>query len=100
MRRPPGDPRRRRVVVVVSREAVIQSRFSTVICAPIFSRRTGLASEVAVGVAEGLKHDSGVLCDALMSVEKAALTDYVGRLAAGRLQALDDALRVALSLED
>ncbi len=99
VRRPPGDPRRRRVVAVLSRDALIGSRFSTVICAPVFSRRTGLSSEVPVGIAHGLKHDSAILCDALMSVEKSALRDYVGRLDATAMHALDEALRVALALE-
>jgi mRNA interferase MazF len=93
-----GDPRRSRVFVVVSRQALIDSRFSTVVCAPVYSRRDGLASQVDVGITEGLKQDSSIHCDALVSLSKAALTDYVGSLAPGRVRALDEALRVALAL--
>ena len=39
VKRPQGDPKRSRVFVVVSRQALIASRFSSVICAPIYSRR-------------------------------------------------------------
>ena len=84
--------------MVVSRQALIDSRFSTVVCAPVYTRRDGLASQVDVGVDEGLKHESSIHCDALVSLPKAALTNYVATLAAGRLRALDLALRVALSL--
>jgi mRNA interferase MazF len=99
VRRPgAGDPRRSRVFVVVSRQALIDSRFSTVVCAPVYSRRDGLASQVDVGITEGLKQDSSIHCDALVSLSKAALTDYVGSLAPGRVRALDEALRVALAL--
>jgi mRNA interferase MazF len=99
--RRPGerDPRRSRVFVVASRQTLIDSRFSTVICAPVYTRREGLATEVAVGVAEGLKHDSSILCDALVSLPKSALTGFIGRLQSERLSALDAALRIALALE-
>lgn len=85
--------------MVASRAALIQSRFSTVVCAPVFSQREGLSTQVDVGAAEGLKHESAIHCDALMSIHKAALTDYVGALSAETLRRLDDALRVALALE-
>jgi len=78
---------------------LVDSRFSTVVCAPVHSRRDGLASQVDVGTTEGLKHESSIQCDALMSVPKAALTDFVGQLGAARLDALRTALRIALDVE-
>lgn len=84
--------------VVVSRQALVDSRFSTVVCAPVYSRRDGLATQVDVGVDEGLKHESSIHCDALVSVPKSALADHVGTLAPSRARALDQALRVALGL--
>jgi len=99
VRRPAGDPKPSRVFVVASRATLIESRFSTVICAPVFSARDGLSTQVAVGTTEGLKHDSAIHCDALMSIPKSALTDYVGRLPGEKLASLDRALRVALALE-
>lgn len=99
VRRPAADPKRSRVYAIVSRQALIETRFSTVICAPIHTRRDGLATQVEVGVDEGLKHDSSIHCDALVSVQKGLLTDYIGTLAPARFRALDAALRVALELE-
>jgi mRNA interferase MazF len=93
------DPKRSRVFVVVSRQAVIESRFSTVICAPVYSRYDGLATQVLIGPDEGLKHESSVLCDELMSLLKASLTDFVGTLGPDKRLALDAALRVALALD-
>jgi mRNA interferase MazF len=86
------------VFVVVSRQAVIDSRFSTVVCAPVYTRRDALATQVDVGPDEGLKHDSSIHCDALVSLPKTLLTDYVSTLTPARLRALDQALRVALAL--
>jgi mRNA interferase MazF len=98
VRKPGGDVKRSRVFVVVSRQVVVDSRFSTVICAPVYTRRDGLATQVEVGVDEGLKHESSIHCDALVSIPKALLTDYVGCLGRGRTEALDQALAVALAL--
>ena len=98
VRRPPGDPKPARVFVVVSRQALIASNFSTLVCAPVFSERHGLPTQVPVGAAEGLKHDSAIQCDGLMSIEKARLTDFVGALSAAKLRELDSALSSALGL--
>lgn len=77
---------------------MIDSRFSSVICAPVYSARHGLSSQVAVGIDEGLKHDSAIHCDELVSFTKTALTDYVGMLSAVKLAELNRALSVALDL--
>ena len=89
------DPKRFRVVVVVSRQALIDSRFSTVICAPVYLTRHGLATQVDVGLNEGLRYDSSVHCDELVSLRKSQLTQFVGSLDATKLKSLDDALMVA-----
>ena len=77
---------------------MVDSLFSTVICAPVYTRRDGLATQVDVGVEDGFKHESSIHCDALVSLPKAMLTDYVSRLRPARLRALDQAIRVALAL--
>jgi mRNA interferase MazF len=99
IKHPDGDPKRSRVVVVVSRSAHLASRFSTAICAPVYTQRGGLASEVEVGPAEGLKHASAILCDVLTSFPRSQLTDYVGTLGPSKLAALRVALRIALDVE-
>jgi len=92
------DPRRFRVFVVVSRQLLIESRFSSAVCAPIYTRRDGLHSQVAVGIDEGLKHDSSIHCDELVSLPKSMLTYYVGSLLPEKLLELDRALAFALDL--
>ena len=99
IRHPSGDSKRARVFVVASRDALIASRFATVVCAPVYTQRRGLSTEVSVGRDEGLKHDSSILCDALISVEKARLTDYVGALSPAKLGQFREALRIALDVE-
>ena len=93
------DPKASRVYVIVSRPEFIESRYSTVICAPVYSSYSGLASQVPVGLGEGLKHDSCIQCDALLSIEKSRLTDYVGALGPEKIAALNRALRIALDLD-
>jgi mRNA interferase MazF len=86
------------VFLVVSRQVVIDSKFSTVICAPVYSARHGLASQVPVGLDEGLRHESSIHCDELVSLPKPALTHFVGRLGAERSAELDRALIVAVGI--
>lgn len=96
----PRDPKRFRVFVVVSRQVLIESRFSTVICAPIYSTHHGLSTQVAVGIDEGLKHDSSIHCDELVSLPKSLLTDYVGSLSIEKLTDLGKALRLAVDVDE
>lgn len=100
VRHPRGDPKKSRVFVVVSRQALLTSRFSTAVCAPVYNRRDGLATQVEVGIEEGLKHDSSIHCDELVSLSKASLTDYIGTLAAEQTRRLNAALRIALAVEE
>jgi mRNA interferase MazF len=96
--KPGGDPKQHRVFVIVSRQALIDSRFSTLICAPIFSNGEGLSTQVAIGPDEGLKHSSWIMCDNLVSIRKSDLTGYVGLLSRPKLAELDQALNMALDL--
>lgn len=96
---PPGsDPRKFRIFVVVSRPTLIASRFSTVICAPVYSVHDGLSTQVPVDSEDGMTHPGSIHCDALMSLPKSALTQYMGTLSTEKLSALNEALRVALDL--
>ena len=62
LRRPGSrDPKKQRVMTVVSRQALVDSRFPTVVCAPLFTRGHGLETEVSVGREDGLKHPSWIL---------------------------------------
>ena len=97
--KPGGDPKQYRTFVVVSRQALIDSRFSTVICAPVFTSGEALSTQVAVGQDEGLKHESWIMCDNLVSIRKSDLTQYVGSLSTRRLTELGRSLGMALGLD-
>jgi mRNA interferase MazF len=84
--------------VIVSRQLLVDSSFSSVVCAPIYTRRDGLHSQVPVGIEQGLKHDSSIHCDELVSLPKTLLTDYVGYLSSEKLLELDRALAFALEI--
>ena len=96
--KPGGDPKQYRTFAIVSRQALIDSRFSTVICAPVFSSGAGLSTQVAVGPDEGLKHSSWIMCDNLVSLRKSELTHYLGALSGSKLRELNQALKMALDL--
>jgi len=95
---PSGDPKLYRCFVVVSRQTLIDSRFPTVICAPILTNGHGFSTQVAIGIDEGLKHESWIFCDNLVSLRKTQLTSFLGSLTRSRMAELDRALRMALAL--
>jgi mRNA interferase MazF len=86
--------------VIVSRQILIDSRFSTVICAPIYTAYDGLSTQVPVGIDEGLKHDSSIHCDELISLPKSILTNYIGILSPSKLRLLEKSLIIALQLNN
>ncbi len=94
------DPKRFRVFVVVSRQVVMDSRFSTVICAPVYSAYDALSTQVPVGADEGLKHESSIHCDELISIPKTILTNYIGRLSPAKIELLNRAVQIAVGFPD
>lgn len=79
------DPKNFRIFVVLGRQEVIESNYSTVICAPVYSNCLGLESEVEIGIDEGLKHHSCIRCDELFSLHKSVLTNYISKLSTDKL---------------
>jgi len=80
------DTKIHRVFVVVSRQTLIDSKYSTVICAPVYTSHEGLSTQVPVNIDEGLKHFNSIRCDELMSIPKKMLTNnQVVRLLSQRL---------------
>ena len=94
------DPKKQRVFVIVSRQILIDSRFSTVICAPVYTTYDGLATQVSIGPDEGIKHESSINCDELVSLPKSALTNFIGILPPEKAEALNQALQIALDIPD
>ena len=66
-----------RPVLVLTRQTV-RSQMSSITVAPITGRVRGLATEVAVGPANGLDQHSVVSCDHITTI----LADLLGRLSA------------------
>lgn len=93
------DPRDQRVFVVVSRQDLIDTTFSTVICAPVYSKSNDLRTQIEIGIDEGLKYDSYIYCDNLASLQKSMLTNYIGHLSPAKQEEVNAALRVALAVE-
>jgi mRNA interferase MazF len=93
------DPKKSRVFVIVSRQVFIESAYSTVICAPVYSERLGLSSQVDIGVGEGLKSDCCIHCDELMSLPKSSLTNFIGTLPPPKCHELDRALKIAVGVD-
>jgi mRNA interferase MazF len=94
-----NDPKTSRVFVIVSRQVLIDSKFSTLVCAPVYSRFDGLSTQVSIGIEEGLKKPSAIFCDELVSIEKAKLSDFVGCLSAQKAQELGRCLRIAVAVD-
>jgi len=53
-----------------------------------------------VGIDEGLKHESSIYCDELVSLPKSGLTHYVGSLPSEKIEELSRALKIALDIPD
>lgn len=93
------DPKSFRVFVIVSRQALIDSKFSTVMCAPVYTSYHGISTQVPVGPDEGLKHNSCINCDEIISIPKSNLTDYVSALPENKIKELNTAIAIALAIE-
>mgnify|MGYP006273924045 CR=1 FL=1 len=88
-------PDKRRPVVILSRNDVI-GLLHTVTVAPITSTIHGAPSEVVLGPAEGLKHDSAANLDHIQTVARSELHSYVGQLNASRMAEVCRAIGIAL----
>ncbi len=92
------DPKKFRIFVIVSRQIVVDSKFSTVICAPIYTRHDAISSQVLIGIDEGVKYNSSIHCDELISLPKSLLTNFIGRLSDSKIKELDQAIKIALDI--
>ena len=92
------DPKRSRVFCIVSRQVLIDSRFSTVICAPVYSNFSGISTQVKVGLEEGLKHTSCIACDELISLPKNILTNFIGKLSSEKVNELNKSLCITIGI--
>jgi len=89
---------RTRPVLVLTRE-LVRPHLARVTVAPITTTVRGLSTEVPVGAANGLQHDSVVSCDNIVTVPADALGRQIGRLLPGQERALTAAIRAAFDLD-
>lgn len=87
-----------RPVLVLTREAVRAHR-SLVTVAPITSRVRGLATEVWVGPANGLEHESVVNLDTIDTIPTADLGPRLGWLQDEQEPLLTEAIHAAFDLD-
>ena len=87
----------RRPVLVLTRELMV-GRMSTVTVAPVTSTIHGIATELPVGVQNGLDQPSAVKCDQIMSIPIRQLHEACGFLLDAQEPALDEAIQAAFDL--
>jgi len=87
-----------RPVLVLTRELVLPYR-QQVTVAPITTTVRGLSTEVPVGPANGIGHESVVSCDNIVTIDKTALGDRIGYLFAAQETLLTAAIHAAFDLD-
>jgi mRNA interferase MazF len=87
-----------RPVLVLTRE-LVRPHLSRVTVAPITSTVRGLSTEVAVGVRNGLDHDSVVSLDNILTIPVVDLGKPLGFLHPDQEQTLSRAIVAAFDLE-
>lgn len=87
-----------RPVLVLTRE-LVRPHLQWVTVAPITSTVWGLSTEVAVGVRNGLNHDSAVSLDNVQTIPVADLGRHLGFLHPDQEHALSQAIVAAFDLE-
>ena len=87
-----------RPVLVLTRE-VVRPHLTRVTVTPITGSIRGLSSEVRVGRANGLDHDSVVSCDNILTVPRELLGRQIGHLLPAQEVELSEAIRAAFDLD-
>ena len=87
-----------RLFVIISRQPLIDSNHSTVICAPIYSSFHSLSTQVLLDENDGMKKICSIHCDELISVPKNKLQHYVKTLNEQKIETLNRALLIAVGL--
>ncbi|MDQ2837842.1 MAG: type II toxin-antitoxin system PemK/MazF family toxin [Actinomycetota bacterium] len=87
-----------RPVVVLTRE-LVRPHLTRVTIAPITSTVRGLSTEVAVGLANGLDHESVISCDNILTVPADVLGRHLGYLLPAQELQLTAAIHAAFDLD-
>ena len=89
---------KRRAVVVLTRESV-RPYLEWVTVAPITSTSKGLTTEVSVGRANGLEHESVITCDNIATIAVGELGEQIGYLLDAQEAQLTEAIVAAFDLD-
>ena len=89
---------KRRPVVVLTRESV-RPYLEWVTVAPITSTSKGLTTEVPVGRANGLDHESVITCDNIATIAVGELGEQIGYLLDAQEAQLTEAIVAAFDLD-
>jgi mRNA interferase MazF len=87
-----------RPVLILTR-AQVRPFLNSVTVAPITSTIRGLSTEVPVGSANGLDHESAVSCDNITTIPRTALGRLLGYLRPSQEHALSEAIAAAYDLD-
>jgi mRNA interferase MazF len=87
----------RRPVVILSRDRAVQVR-EYITVAEVTRTIRDIPAEVLLGTEDGLPKKCVVNLDVINTIPKQSLVDYIATLKFEKLQALESALRFALSL--
>lgn len=87
-----------RPVLVLTRE-LVRPHLTNVTVAPITTTVRGLATEIPVGVLNGLNQPSVVSCDNIQTIPVSYLGRKIGHLLASQESALADAILYAFDLD-
>ena len=88
-----------RPVLVLTREQV-RPYLKSITVAPITRTIRGLSTEVPVGAANGLDHDSAVSCDNITTIPRSAIGRRIGFLLPTQEPGLAEAIAAAYDLEN
>ena len=90
---------KRRPALILTRE-IVWPKISGITVAPITSTIRGLSTEVRVGRANGLDHDSVVSCDSAVTVDPNDIGRHLGYLLPSQERDLTAAIMAAYDVED
>lgn len=88
-----------RPCIVISND--IGNKFSPVVTVAVITSKLSkakLPTHVEVGIREGLKKDSIILCEQIRTIDETRIGDCLGKISKDKMKELDKAINVSLAL--
>lgn len=92
-----GAPDKRRPVLILTRESVIEY-LGEVTVAPVTATVRDIPSEVLLSASDGLPRDCAVNCDHIQTVTKVKIGGLITTLSSRRMSEIGQAVRFALNV--